>query len=86
MKSTTIRNFQALFIKHVLIFFDEVLLFINLFCLGPKGCKLLKINTSFRIRGREGNFFTSFLSKKKFYQTLVILNKKARILCCSKEN
>jgi len=27
------------------------LLFINLICLGPKGCKLMKIKTSFRIRG-----------------------------------
>jgi hypothetical protein len=40
------------------------LLFINLFFLDPKGCKLMNINTSFRIRGQERNFFTSFLNKK----------------------
>jgi len=47
------------------------MLFINLFCLGPKGCKLLKINSSFssdsnRKRGKKRiQLFTSF-DKHKF--------------------
>jgi len=57
-------------------FLKEVLLFINLFCLDPKGCKLLKINTSFRIRGRERNFFTSFLIKKILPDTSDFIYKK----------
>ncbi len=60
MKSTTIRLFQVIF-KNTTFFFLDVrrggLLFINLFCLGSKGCKLMKINTSFRIRGQERNIF-----------------------------
>jgi hypothetical protein len=68
MKSATIRNLQLLF-KNMIFFFlgrspPRRILFINLFHLDPKGCKLMKINTSFRIRGRERNFFTSFLNKK----------------------
>jgi len=53
MKSVTITNFQVLlkYNLHFLFVRRGGLLFINLFCLGPKGCKLMKINTSFRIRG-----------------------------------
>jgi len=57
MKSTTVRNFQLLSKNMTFFVLDDVLLFINLFCLGPKGCKLMKINTSFRIRGQERNIF-----------------------------
>jgi len=51
MKSTTISYLHVLIKKLAFTFLYEELLFINLFCLGPKGCKLLKINSSFRIRG-----------------------------------
>ncbi len=63
MKSLTISNSQASYINLTLYFLLKELLFINLFCLGPKGCKLLKINSSFRIRGKNRNqLFTSFIS------------------------
>jgi len=57
MKSTTIRRGE--------------LLFINLFYLGPKGCKLMKINSSFRIRGRRRNIFLHPLVYKYFNRTII---------------
>ena len=41
------------------------LLFINIFCIG-KGCKLLKINSSFRIRGKNQKIFLHPLANLKF--------------------
>jgi hypothetical protein len=74
MKSLTISNFQASYINLTLIYLLEELLFINLFYLFPKGCKLMKINTSFRIRGEKRNFFLHPFAIKNFYRTIVILN------------
>jgi hypothetical protein len=51
MKRLTITNFQTILLNLNFIILFEVLPFTNLFCLSPKGCKLMKINTSFRIRG-----------------------------------
>jgi len=59
MKSLPIRH-SGLTFKHYLNITSNIfeeLLFINLFFLGPKGCKLLKTNSSFRIRGKRRNFF-----------------------------
>ena len=73
MKSLNIINFRALNINLTQIFLLKELHFINLFCLGPKGCKLMKINTSlprrqagFRIRGEKRNLFLHPLANKKF--------------------
>lgn len=59
MKSLAINKFQTILLNLSFIILLKELLFINLFYLGPPlgGCKLMKINTSFRIRGKRRNVF-----------------------------
>jgi len=64
MKNHTRNSFSMLYKNMTFIFLLKELFFINLFFLGPKGCKLMKIHTSFRIRGKERIFLHPLLAEK----------------------
>jgi len=51
---------------------ENELLFSNLFSSYPKGCKLLKINSSFRREATDENFYLHPFLQIIFYRTLMI--------------